>query len=99
MCSVRNGYEGGNLGASSMAETTWVIPRSVNWATSLAVARQVRYRRGAILLASLLVTRLADAERSCLISGYCGGDGESVDVDRKGSYLGSLKKRQRLYIY
>ena len=72
---MRNGYEDGKLGAASMAETTCVILRSANWATSLAVARQVRYRRGAILLASLLATRLADAERSLIV-----GEIEKVSI-------------------
>lgn len=49
---MRSGYEDGKVGASSMAETTWVIPRSANWETSWAVLRQVRYSRGAILLAA-----------------------------------------------
>lgn len=85
---MRNGYVDGNDGAFSMAETTCVIPRSANWDTSSAVARQVRYRRGAILLATRL---FVNAERFGLISGCCGGDGGSVDVIRKGSYLETLK--------
>jgi len=55
MCSVRSGYVDEKVGAASMAETTWVIPRLASWVVSLAVARQVRYRRGATLLAALLL--------------------------------------------
>ena len=39
---MRNGYSDGKDIAFSIAETKWVIPSSANWATSLAVVRQVR---------------------------------------------------------
>jgi hypothetical protein len=42
MCSVRSGYVDGNFGASSMADTTCVIPSCFSSFTSSAVARQVR---------------------------------------------------------
>ena len=76
---MRNGYVNGNDGAFSMAETTCVIPRSASWATSLAVARQVRYMREAIPLATRL---FVNAERLGLISGCCGGDKENVDANK-----------------
>jgi hypothetical protein len=52
---VRSGCEDGNVGALSMADTTCVIPSCASCVASFAVARQVRYRRGATLLATRLL--------------------------------------------
>ena len=79
---MRYGYVDGNDGESLISETTCVIPTSSNWATSSAVAMQVRYRRGETLLATRW---FVDAERLGLISGCCGGDRGSVNVNRRGA--------------
>lgn len=61
--------EDGKDGASSMTERTCVIPRLANWFGFLAVERQVRYRRGAIRLATCLLCLAL--ERSGRISCGC----------------------------
>jgi hypothetical protein len=50
-CSVRRGRVCGNFGASSMTETTWVIPSSESCDSSRAVKRSVRNKRGSTSLA------------------------------------------------
>ena len=61
--SIRRGKMDGNVDAFLMTEMTWVIPRLAGWTTSLAVARHVRYNRGAILLATLLASLFLGAEQ------------------------------------
>jgi len=51
ICSVRSDCDCGRVGACSMTETTWVIPRLVSCASSRAVKRSVRYNRGSTSLA------------------------------------------------
>jgi hypothetical protein len=51
ICSVRSDCVGGSVGASSMTETMWVIPRLVSCASSRAVKRSVRNNRGSTSLA------------------------------------------------
>jgi hypothetical protein len=51
ICSVRSDCVCGSVGARSMTETTWVIPRLVSCDSSRAVKRSVRYNRGSTSLA------------------------------------------------
>jgi hypothetical protein len=51
ICSVRSDCVCGRIGANSMTETMWVIPRLVSCASSRAVKRSVRYNRGSTSLA------------------------------------------------
>lgn len=51
ICSVRSDCVWGRVGAHSMTETTWVIPRLESCVSSRAVKRSVRYNRGTTSLA------------------------------------------------
>ena len=80
-CSLRRGMEDGKEGASSMTERTCVIPRLASWFAFSAVERQVRYRRGAIKLATRLLCLVL--ERSGRISCGCFSSISCCTIDGK----------------
>lgn len=73
--------EDGKDGASSRIETTCVIPRLASWFAFLAVDRQVRYRRGAIWLATRLLYFVAD--RSGRITCCCFSGGSCCTIGER----------------
>ena len=87
ICSVRSDCVCGRIGARSMTETTWVIPRLVSCASSRAVKRSVRYSRGSTSLAMCPRRRGGRRPLRCCAAArrdVCHGWGLKESISRRG---------------